>query len=143
KLVVDEVNADGGLLKGQKLQTILADTKGSSSGGVKAATKLVKEDNVVAIVGANTSVSTIAAAHDVTVPNGVPMISPMATATVITTLEDNDFVFRTVPSDVYVGWMLAKLAYGQQLTQVALTYVDSDYGAGMQDTFRDNYEHLG
>ncbi|MGH6891057.1 MAG: ABC transporter substrate-binding protein [Dongiaceae bacterium] len=143
KLAVDEVNADGGLLKGQKLQTILADTKGTAQGGIDAATKLVKVDNVAAIVGANTSLATIAAAHSVTVPNGVLLISPSATATVLTTAEDNDFVFRLVPSDAYQGWVLAKLAYDRGFKQVAMTYVGTDYGAGMQDTFRSNFENLG
>src|SRR5262249_40054207 len=36
-----------------------------------------------------------------------------------------------------------KVAQAQELARVALTYVDSDYGAGMQDTFRDNYENFG
>src|SRR5438270_4406566 len=47
RLAVDEVNTNGGLLKGQKLQTILADTQSTSQGAIAAATKLVKTDNVV------------------------------------------------------------------------------------------------
>jgi branched-chain amino acid transport system substrate-binding protein len=143
KLAVDEVNTNGGLLKGQKLQTILADTQGTSQGGIAAATKLVKTENVVAVVGANTSLATIAAAHAVTVPNGVLLVSPSATATVLTTMEDKDFVFRVAPSDAHQGWVMAKLAHSQGLTQVALTYVDTDYGSGAQDTFRYNFELFG
>jgi branched-chain amino acid transport system substrate-binding protein len=143
RLVVDEVNTNGGILKGQKLQTILADTKGTSQGGLAAATKLIKTDNVVAVVGANTSLATIAAAHAVTVPNGVLLISPSATATVLTTLEDRDFVFRVAPSDADQGWVLARLAHSQGFTRVALTYVDTDYGSGMADTFRNNFENFG
>src|SRR5882724_10374626 len=36
-LAVDEINANGGILKGQKLQTILADTQGTPQGSVDGA----------------------------------------------------------------------------------------------------------
>jgi branched-chain amino acid transport system substrate-binding protein len=143
RLAVDEVNTNGGILKGQKLETIIGDTQGTAHGGVAAATKLVKTDDVVAIVGANTSSATIAAAHAVTVPNGVLLISPSATATVLTTMEDKDFVFRVAPSDADQGWVLARLAHAQGVTRVAVTYVDTDYGAALRDTFSFNFENFG
>src|SRR5215470_3607261 len=34
KLAVDEINANGGILKGQKLQMIVADTQGTAEGAV-------------------------------------------------------------------------------------------------------------
>src|SRR5215469_3810311 len=39
KLAVDEVNANGGILKGQKLEMVLGDTKGTGQGGIDAARK--------------------------------------------------------------------------------------------------------
>jgi branched-chain amino acid transport system substrate-binding protein len=143
KLVVDEINANGGILKGQKLQVIIADTQGTPDGAVAAATKLVNGDNVAAIVGALLSSSTMAAAHAVTIPKGVVLISPSSTTPLMTTLEDNGFVFRTVQSDAYQGWMLGKLVYEQGFRTVALTYVNNDYGSGIADTFRDAFENLG
>ena len=142
-LVADEVNANGGILGGQKLQAVVGDTKDTSHGAIKAATRLVDTDKVAALVDTNTSLATIATAHAVAIPKGVVLISSTATATVLTTLEDHDFVFRVVPSDAYQGWMLAHLAYREGFTRVALSYVDTDYGSGMEDTFRDNFENLG
>ena len=142
-LAVDEVNANGGILKGRKLRIIVAGTPGTTHGSIKGATKLVKVDNVAAIVGGLTSVTLMSAAHDVTIPAGVLLISPTSTATLVTTLEDNDFVFRTIPSDAYQGWMLGKLAYEQGFRSVALTYVNTDYGTGLADTFRASFENLG
>ena len=143
KLAVDEINANGGILKGQTLRPILADTQGTTQGSIDAATKLVKVDNVAAIVGALLSDSTMAAAHGVTVPKGVLLVSPASTAPLITTLEDNDFLFRTIESDAYQGWMLGKLVYDQGFRNVALTYVNNDYGSGIADTFRGAFENLG
>ena len=143
RLAVDEVNGNGGILRGQKLQTVLGDTQGTAQGGIDAARKLVDSDKVAAIVGANTGLATMAAAHAVTVPQGVLLISPSATATPITTMEDRDFVFRVAPSDADQGWVLARLVHAQGFTRVAVTYVDTDYGAGMNDTFRYNFENYG
>ena len=141
KLAVDEVNANGGLLKGQNLQTILADSKGTADDAVAAATTLVGDGKVVAVIGAITSVSTLAAAHNVTIPKGVLMISPASTAVELTDLEDKDFVFRVVPSDADQGWVLAGLVHQKGFTKVAVTYVDNDYGSGLNDTFRDNFQN--
>jgi branched-chain amino acid transport system substrate-binding protein len=143
KLAVDEVNASGGILKGQKLQMVVVDTKSTVQGSVDAASKLVKEDNVAAIVGGWTSASLIAMAHGVTVANGVMLTSPTATAPIISTMENNGFVFRTILSDAYQGWMLGKLAYQQGYRNVALTYINNDYGSGISDTFRSAFENLG
>ena len=135
-LAVDDINGNGGILGGQKLETVLGDTKGTAQGGIEAARKLVDTDQVAAIVGANTSTATIAAAHAVTIPKGVVMISPSATATIITTMEDKDLVFRLAPSDADQGWVLAKLVHEQGFDRVALTYTNSAYGAGVNDVFR-------
>ena len=67
-----------------------AATEARYTGGITidAATKLVKMDNVAAIVGGLLSDSTMAAAHGVTVPKGVLLISPASTMALTTTLED-------------------------------------------------------
>jgi branched-chain amino acid transport system substrate-binding protein len=142
-LAVNEVNANGGILKGQKLVTFVEDSQGTADGATAAATKLVKTDNVAAVVGGLMSSSTIAAAHNVTIPAHILLISPASTAPLITTMEDNDYVFRTIASDAYQGWMLGKMVYDQGIRKVAVTYVNTDYGSGLADTFRDSFENLG
>jgi branched-chain amino acid transport system substrate-binding protein len=143
KLAVDEINANGGILKGQKLQLVVVDSKSTVPGSVEAASKLVKDDNVAAMVGGWTSASLLAIAHGVTIPSSVVLTSPAATAPIITTMENNGFVFRTILSDAYQGWMLGKLAYEQGYRSVALTYINNDYGSGISDTFRSAFENLG
>jgi branched-chain amino acid transport system substrate-binding protein len=143
KLAVDEINANGGILKGQKLQLVVVDSKSTVPGSVEAASKLVKDDNVAAMVGGWTSASLLAMAHGVTIPSGVMLTSPAATAPIITTMENNGFVFRTILSDAYQGWMLGKLAHEQGYRNVALTYINNDYGSGISDTFRSAFENLG
>jgi branched-chain amino acid transport system substrate-binding protein len=141
-LATDEVNAGGGLLGG-KMVSVVGDTTGSSQGAVDAATKLVNIENAAAIVGALMSGTTIAAANSVIVPTGVAQISPTATSPDMTTLADNDWVFRVVPSDAYQGQVLAKLTMDQGVKSVALTYSNNDYAAPLAKAFADSYKKLG
>jgi branched-chain amino acid transport system substrate-binding protein len=141
-LAVDEVNANGGILDGRKLQVIIADTKGTAEGAVAAASKLVTTDGVAALVGDLTTGTTLAAAEKVAIPNGVLQISPSATSPVLTRLEDHDLVFRLVPSDEYQAVVLAKLTFNQGYDRVAVTYDDAVYGRIVR-LFRDAYTKLG
>ncbi len=141
-LAADEINANGGLLGG-KMVPVTGDTTGSPQGAVDAATKLVSVENVAAIVGALMSSTTIAAANSVIVPTGVTQISPTATSPDMSTLADNDWVFRIVPSDAYQGQVLAKLTMDQGIKKVALTYANNDYAAPLAKAFSDSYKKLG
>ncbi len=143
QLAVDQVNADGGILDGQELRLVVGDTQGVAQGSVDAATKLVNIDGVTVVVGALTSGAAIAAANSVMIPGGVPQITPTATSPEITGLDDNDYVFRVVPSDDYQGAVLAKLVLDQGIDRVALTYANNDYGVGIAGTFREAFTAAG
>src|SRR6266446_9317257 len=88
KLAVDEINANGGILKSQKLQTIVGDSQGTAQGSIDAATRLVRVDNAAAIFEGIMSDPTMAAANGDSIPNGVLLVSPPSTVALITTLED-------------------------------------------------------
>ena len=53
-MVVDEINKAGGV-KGHKLELIAYDTGGDATKAVQLATKLIKNDKVVAIIGPSTT----------------------------------------------------------------------------------------
>ena len=142
-LAVDEVNAQGGILGGQELVLVVGDSQATAQGAVDAATKLVNVDNVAAVMGALASGATIAAANAVTIPNGVLQVSPTSTSPEMTTLEDNDFLFRVIPSDDFQGIALARMLLDNGIDTVALTYVNNDYGVGIAGTFREAYTAAG
>ena len=100
-LAVDQANAAGGLF-GQKVQTVRRDTRANEQVSLDAASKLVEVDRVPAVVGALASGASTAASS-VTIPNQVVMISPASTSPALTSLKDNDFFFRTCPSDALQG----------------------------------------
>ncbi len=141
-LAADQINANGGIL-GKKLRLVVADAQGTAQGAVDAASKLANVEPVPIIVGALTSGATVAAANAVAVPQGVPMISPTATTPQLTTMDKKDLVFRIVPSDTYQGIVLADVLMDRGIKDVALTYVNNDYGVGIAENFRKAYTAKG
>ena len=134
QLAFDHVNAQGGLLGG-KIVSVTGDSACDPSVAGPAADKLVNTDQVTAIMGAFCTGATIGAATTAGIPGNVVQISPSASAPALTTLEDNDLVFRTTPSDAFQGVKLADLLTAKGITDVALTYVNNDYGKGLADVF--------
>ncbi len=134
KLAVKHVNDQGGVLDGQKIIMPNADTTCADiAAAAKAADSLVNKEKVIAVVGALCSSATISVAENVAIPNAVTVISPASTSPAITTLDDNDLVFRTTPSDVYQGSVLARLLISKGIKRIAITYVNNDYGKGFAD----------
>jgi branched-chain amino acid transport system substrate-binding protein len=73
----------------------------------------------------------------------VLLISPASTSPAVTAVEDGDSVFRTVPSDSYQGAALARTALAQGYESVAVTYLNNDYGVGLAEAFRAEFEAQG
>ncbi len=144
QLAVQQVNEQGGILGGQTLVMPSGDTTcGDASAASNAADRMVNTENVTAIVGALCTGATIAAANNAAIPGGVVMVSPASTAPAVSELDDNDLVFRTVPSDAFQGEMLAKLVLDKGIDFVAVTYVNNDYGRGLSDAFTEAFEAGG
>jgi branched-chain amino acid transport system substrate-binding protein len=141
RMAVDRINAAGGVM-GRQLELVLRDSATSPDVGRDAASKLVELDGVTAIVGALSSGVTLAVSS-VTIPAEVVLISPASTAPSIPALDDNDFVFRTVVSDEVQGVVLGRLAVLLNYSNVAVVFVNNDYGKGLADTFAATFEALG
>ncbi|OQY58797.1 MAG: amino acid ABC transporter substrate-binding protein [Desulfobacteraceae bacterium 4572_88] len=132
KLAVKHVNQQGGVLDGQNIIIPNADTTCSDiTAAAAAATRLVNDEKVVALIGALCSGATIAVANQVAIPGGITMVSPASSSPAITTLDDADLVFRSSPSDVYQGSVMARLLLSKGIRHIAITYVDNDWGRGM------------
>jgi branched-chain amino acid transport system substrate-binding protein len=135
QLAFDQVNAQGGILGGGKIVSVTGDSACDPSVAGPAADKLVNTDQVTAMVGAVCTGATIGAATAAGIPGGVVQISPSASAPALTTLEDSDLVYRTTPSDAFQGVKMAELVLAKGIKDVAITYVNNDYGKGLADVF--------
>ena len=141
-LAADHVNAAGGI-QGGSMIIISRDTGVNPVQGVDSARALVDVENVVGIVGALSSGVTIAAAEAVVIPNARLMVSGASTAPAISTLDDNDFVFRTAVSDAAQGLVLGQLAWREGHKTAGIIYINNAYGEGLSAQFEKTYTELG
>lgn len=85
-----------------------ADDGTTAEGAVNAARKLVS-NGAGCMLGALTSGNSIAMAQAATIPARVPQIGPNNSSPALTTLQDNGYFFRVMPSDALQAPVLAKL----------------------------------
>ena len=144
QLAVDEVNGAGGIGEGSMIELVVGDdTCVDATAAANAADRLVNVEEVAAIVGAMCSGATISAANNAGVPSGTVMVSPASTSPAVTTLDDNDLVFRTAPSDAFQGGVLAQAVLDRDITEVAVTFVNNDYGQGFATAFEEAFTEGG
>jgi len=141
-LAAAEANASGWYAHGT-ISVPEGDSKCIDADAAIAEAERLINDGVIGLVGPNCSGVTTAVVNNVTAPNGVVNISPSATSPALSTIEDNGFFFRTAPSDARQGQVLAAIAMGRGITDVAVTYTNNDYGKGLADAFVGAYEAIG
>ena len=139
KLAIKHINDQGGIL-GQQAEMPVGDTTcADATAAANAADRLVNSENVLAIAGALCSGATISAANNAAIPGGVTMISPASTSPAISEMQDKDLVFRTAPSDAYQGEVMARLLKSKGIEEIAIAYVNNDYGKGLADSIETNF----
>ncbi|MDR9485487.1 MULTISPECIES: ABC transporter substrate-binding protein [Sediminimonas] len=144
ELAMSEINDSGAFMDGMTLVPERADsTCIDSSAATAAAERLITSEGIKGIMGADCSGVTGAILSNVAVSNGMVMISPSATSPGLTTAEDNGFFFRTAPSDARQGQVLADILKSRDISEVAVTYTNNDYGKGLSDSFVSSFEEAG
>jgi len=139
QLAVKQLNEAGGPLD-MPLNVAFRDSQTDPTALRDAAEKLVNVDKVPAIVGPmiRSDVAT-----PVTAPNHVVIISPSNTPTWVTTLEDDDYTFRTTSSDAIQGKVLGKLAWDRGYKTAAILYINDPYGGGLAEHAKKWFEESG
>ncbi len=136
------INEAGGI-DGRQIEMVHRDSGTSPQIATDAASALVNIDGVEAIVGSLSSGVTLAVAESVTIPNGAVLVSPASTSPAISSLDDNDLVFRTTVSDAFQGVILAQLADELGYENIATMYINNAYGEGLSTVFSETFESLG
>jgi len=133
QLAIEDYNATTDLPGGNKIAWIACDDRGSVDRALTIAQHLTGTLKIQALVGPLFSEQVLAVAEQVAVPAGVFMISPTATAKSITTLADDNLVWRPIASDVYQANALADrvLALDPKAAKVAMLGKDDVYGNGL------------
>ncbi|MGZ3770172.1 MAG: ABC transporter substrate-binding protein [Bdellovibrio sp.] len=141
RLAIDEANAAGGV-KGKKISLITLDDQGKPEEAAAATTRLITQNNVVAIIGGVASGRTKAAAP-IAQSKGIPFVSPASTNPDVTKI--GDYVFRICFIDPFQGFVMAKFASENlKLKKVAvLRDVKNDYSVGLADVFVTEFKKRG
>jgi len=123
---------------GKPVELILVDNKSEKSESALAAQRLVEVEDVVAIIGVNSS-SMAMAQNEVLDKVGIPAIGPACTNPLVTL--DKPYAFRAAFIDPVQGWAAAKYATEEVGAKTAVLLVDItlDYCVGLSNYFRTNF----
>jgi branched-chain amino acid transport system substrate-binding protein len=141
-MALDEINEAGGVLGGRRIRVIVEDDQGRPEEASTVVTKLITQDEVVAVLGEVASSNSLAAAP-ICQQNKVPMITPSSTNEQVTAV--GDYIFRVCFIDPFQGDVMAKFAANSlKAKRVAiLKDIKSDYSAGLTDSFSKSFTALG
>ena len=149
-MLAEDFNAKGGVDVGgkkYKIEIVPYDDKGDSVEAVNVVKRLISQDKVIAIVGAQGSGEAIPVAPLV---NGakVPLVSSTATNPKVTVGESgviSPFMFRACFIDPYQGKAAAYYCYqklGKRKAAVLMT-IDDPYSTGLAEFYKQNFEKAG
>ncbi len=137
-----DIEKAGGLEVGGKkypVEIVIEDNESKAESAVKVATKLITDDEVLVIVGPQSSKQAVPAGE---VANNyeTPMISPWSTNP--DTTKDRPYVFRGCFLDPFQGPVLANFITDEfGFTKAAVLYdVASDYPKGLAEFFKEAWE---
>ncbi len=145
EMAVEEINAAGGI-DGKNIELVKYDNKSEPAEATTLATKLMTQDDVVAIIGPATSGS-FKATIPVANQNKVPVVSGSATAEDVTVSNGKlqEYAFRTCFSDSYQGTAMANFATKNRSAKTAVILKDtsSDYAKGLAENFAKTFTANG
>jgi branched-chain amino acid transport system substrate-binding protein len=121
---------------------ITEDDQSKAEEAANAVTKLISQNQVVAVLGEVASSSSLAAAP-ICQANKVPMITPSSTNPAVT--QKGDYIFRVCFTDPYQGKALAAFVRNNLKLDRAAMLIDkkNDYSVGLGEVFKKEFEASG
>lgn len=140
QLAIEQINSSRN--SEEPLLTLVSeDTKALPAEGLSALQKLISIEKVKFVIGPLTSTVTLAVAP-LAEQKKVVIISPGASAPKIS--ESGDYIFRTEISEELGGAIQARLTVDKlSYKKIACVYINTDYGAGLFEVFKDSFEQAG
>ena len=141
KIAVDDVNEQGGLLGGRKIQLIIEDDHSMPSDSVSAARKLITQDKVIAILGPFNSACAFAV-RDITNENKIPEL--LVGGTTDSLVVGYPYLFRaninnSQQSIPFVRWLISDKGY----KNIAIIYENTDWGRNLYNITKSIADELG
>lgn len=140
-LAIKEMNAAGGVM-GKPVTEVKADSGDGTPNIAPSETDSLLRRNADAIIGAASS-SVSLSVIDRIVNAGVAQISPANTSTAFDTYADKGLYFRTAPSDVLQGQVMAQTVAGDGHQNIAILARQEAYGEALAKNVRKFFEEGG
>lgn len=138
-LAVAEVNEAA---KGITVDATFGDSGDADNKAFETTVPKLQSEGVSAMIGAAASGVT-KLFLDSNVSAGIITFSPANTSPDFTTWDDNGLYFRTAPSDLLQGEVLANLVAEDGHENVAVIYQNDAYGTGLNKVFQEVFESTG
>jgi branched-chain amino acid transport system substrate-binding protein len=139
QLAVDEQNAAGGI-HGRQIETVLGDNQCDPGVGVNSARRLIDIDQVDVMIGSGCSSVTLAV-MPLLAQGEVPSLDVTATNPQITAdsgVGGNPWKFRLNLNDQLMAAIFADRVIGKEVSSLAIFAVQTDYGRGAVEAFKEN-----
>lgn len=140
-LAVKEINEAGGVL-GKDVVQVKGDSGDGTPNIAPGEVDKLLAGNADVIIGAASSSVSLSVIDKIT-QAGVAQISPANTSTAFDTYADNGLYFRTAPSDVLQGQVLASTVIGDGKQNLAILARQDSYGEALADNVKKFYEEAG
>ena len=127
-MMVEQINAAGGI-NGHQLEVVFYNTETSTERCATLATRLIEQDNVLAIIGPTTSGESLAIIDTVTTAK-IPLVSAAANIGIVTPVAERYWVFKTPQADKEVAAELLRYMQAQGITKISIITNTSSFGAG-------------
>ena len=140
-LAVKDINAAGGVL-GKPVKQVKGDSGDGSPNIAPSETDKLLAKKSDAIIGAASSSVSLSVIDKIT-GAGVVEVSPANTSTAFDTYADKGLYFRTAPSDVLQGQVLAQTISGDGYQNIAVLARQDSYGEALANNLKKFYTESG
>ncbi len=135
EMIAKEINAAGGI-NGHKLVLHIEDTQGDNTRAVNAVKKLIKKDNVCAIIGPSRS-GTSMAVLPVIAESHIPLISCAGAEVIVTPVEERKWVFKVPQKDSDAVKRIYDDMAAKGIKDIAIITGTTGFGAAGRDQLKE------
>jgi len=135
-MMVDQINEEGGI-NGHPLEVIVYDTEGDAVEGVLLATRLIEQDEVLAIIGPTRSGTSLEIIDTITTAE-IPLVSCAANIGIVTPVGERYWIFKTPQTDKEAVTEIYTYLQSANVSNIALITDTSSFGAGGRDILKAN-----
>ena len=130
-MMVDQINDNGGI-NGHPLEVIVWDTEGDNDKCALMATRLIEQDEVLAIIGPTRSGTSLHILDTVTTAE-IPLVSCAANIGIVTPVGERYWIFKTPQTDKEAITEIYTYLQSANVSNIALITDTSGFGAGGRD----------